>query len=395
MSHSRRATETARLLADAAASLLLRPGHTLGMISGILLGVASAVGAVTIADTQQAQIDLRFDLQRSGIVALEATTPTKAGFPSDGIARVAALDPVAAVGELSRWNDRATVTQPGAEDDLLAPVLVADRGGLDATGTTVVAGAPAAALDDPAATGTAWLGERLAARLGLTDPAAGTATVVVDGVPFAVVGTVRNGGSFGYVSGAVLLSRPSAVAGLRTTGNNVRVMAKVRPGSAAVVADYMLAAVDPTHRLTLENVTPPDGEILLGDVGGDLRRVGAALGGFIGLVGMITVANTLSLSVYQRRRELGLRSAMGWSRRRIGLLVLTESGLAGAVAGVLGSALGVAAAAVWCRLHGWELVMARELPLVVVGGAVLASLAGGLLPAVRAASTSPLAAMRS
>lgn len=110
---------------------------------------------------------------------------------------------------------------------------------------------------------------------------------------------------------------------------------------------------------------------------------------------MITVANTLSLSVYQRRRELGLRSAMGWSRRRIGLLVLTESGLAGAVAGVLGSALGVAAAAVWCRLHGWELVMARELPLVVVGGAVLASLAGGLLPAVRAASTSPLAAMRS
>ncbi|WP_377321261.1 ABC transporter permease [Pimelobacter simplex] len=395
MSHGHRATETARLLTDAAASLLLRPGHTLGMISGILLGVASAVGAVTIADTQQAQIDLRFDLQRSGIVALEATTPTKAGFPADGIARVAALDPVAAVGELSRWNDRATVAQPGGEDGLLAPVLVGDRGGLDATGTTVVAGAPAAALDDPAATGTAWLGERLAARLGLTDPAAGTATVVVDGVPFTVVGTVRNGGSFGYVSGAVLLSRPSAVAGLRTTGSNVRVMAKVRPGSAAVVADYMLAAVDPTRRLTLENVTPPDGEILLGNVGGDLRRVGAALGGFIGLVGMITVANTLSLSVYQRRRELGLRSAMGWSRRRIGLLVLSESGLAGAVAGVLGSALGVAAAALWCRLHDWELVMARELPLLVVGGAVLASLAGGLLPAVRAASTSPLAAMRS
>lgn len=394
---SGRRSELARLLGDAAASLLLRPGHTLGMISGILLGVASAVGAVTIADTQQAQVDLRFDLQRSGIVALEATTPTRAGFPDDGIARVAALEPVGAVGEFSRWTDRAAVRGPRTADDdgTLAPVLVADRGGVAATGTTITSGAPADALDDVRATGTAWLGERLAARLGLAGPAPGTAEVVVDGARFTVVGTVRNGGSFGYVSGSVLVSRPSAVAGLRTTGNNVRVMAKVRPGSAAVVADYMLAAVDPTRRLTLENVTPPDGEILLGNVGGDLRRVGAALGGFIGLVGMITVANTLSMSVHERRRELGLRSAMGWTRRRIGLLVLAESGLAGAVAGVLGSALGGAAAALWCRLHGWELVMPRGLPLLVVGGAVLASLAGGLLPAYRAASTSPLTAMRS
>ncbi|MFT4287399.1 ABC transporter permease [Nocardioides sp.] len=47
--------------------------------------------------------------------------------------------------------------------------------------------------------------------------------------------------------------------------------------------------------------------------------------------GVMAVANTLMLSVHQRLRELGLRSAMGWTRRRIGALVLTESGVAGLV----------------------------------------------------------------
>src|SRR5690606_12384926 len=101
------------------------------------------------------------------------------------------------------------------------------------------------------------------------------------------------------------------------------------------------------------------------------------------------------MSVRQRTRELGLRSAMGWTRRRIGLLILTESAIAGVVAGLVGAALGLAAAAAWCSFHRWDLVLPPMLPGSMIAGGVLASLLGGLLPALRAASVSPFEAMKS
>lgn len=142
-------------------------------------------------------------------------------------------------------------------------------------------------------------------------------------------------------------------------------------------------------------MTPPDGEMLRSNVAGDLRRIGVALATVIGLVGILTATNTLIMSVYQRRRELGLRSALGWSRGRIGALLVAESLLAGVLAGSIGVGLGLVGAAFWCRLQGWELVLGPTIPAIVMGGGVVASLVGGLLPAMKAASTSPLVAMRS
>lgn len=175
----------------------------------------------------------------------------------------------------------------------------------------------------------------------------------------------------------------------------MRLVAHVRPGSAAAVAGYAIGTVDYTGSLMLTDQTPPDGQQLQRNVGGDLRQIGAALGGFVGLVGMVAIANTLMLSVNNRLRELGLRSAMGWSRRRIGLLILTESGFAGVIAGILGSALGLAASAIWSWVNGWDLIVTPSLPWLVVLAGTAAALLGGLIPAMRAASVSPLAAMRS
>jgi len=147
--------------------------------------------------------------------------------------------------------------------------------------------------------------------------------------------------------------------------------------------------------LTLKNQTPPDGKKLLDAVGGDLRRVGIALGAIVGLVGMISVSNTLMMSVHHRMRELGLRSAIGWSRRKIALLVVIESGIAGAIAGILGSALGLGLASCWSWSQGWSPVVPTLLPAIVTLLGIWASFIGGVIPALRAASISPLSAMRS
>lgn len=393
----RAAGATWLLAADSAASLLHRPWHAIGMMSGILLGVASALAAVVIADTQQAQIDLRFDLQRSGHAVLQAQHPLPEGFSPAGVARVRSLEPVSDIGEFSTWMPSATVRRSAGEGQVTAPVLVVDPGGLTASGTSVEAGASPTLLTTAPDSRLAWVGEGLARELGLSPagPEAADAAVVISGHAFSVAGIVGNEGGFDYVDHAVLMSRPAALSALGGSGTNVRLVVHVRPGSAAAVAAYGVETVDPSGELMLEDVTPADGEHLVRDVSGDLRAVGAALGIFVGLVGMIAVANTLMMSVHHRLRELGLRSAIGWGRMRIASLVLVESAVAGVTAGILGSGLGVAAAAVWCGAHGWTLVMSPTLPLFVITLGVVASLAGAVIPAMRAASISPLSAMRS
>lgn len=389
-----RAEGIRRMAADAAASLLLRPGHTIGMIAGIALGVAGVVGIAVIADTQQVQIDRQFDLQRSDRVVVRAHSAAPSGFDPALLAAVARLEPVADVGEFSIWSGARTVSRTDGGERSSRPVLVVDGPGLRATETRVVAGQPG---DDIAAESgpVAWIGEALARDLGIRPDDVRSAEIVVSGFPLRVVGIVANAEGFGYTSSAVLMSRKSAAATLGGVGENVRVVAHVRPGSASAVGEYMVAGLDPHRELSLDDVTPPDGEILLKTVASDLRRIGVVLGGFMGVVALISVANTLMMSVYQRRRELGLRSAMGWKRRRIGALVFTESAIAGIGASILGAGLGVGAAGIWCLVQGWELILAPWLPFAATGAGLMAGILGGGIPAYVAASTAPMTAMRS
>lgn len=383
-----------RMAADAAASLLLRPGHTIGMIAGIALGVAGVVGIAVIADTQQVQIDRQFDLQRSDRVVVRAHSATPSGFAPELLGAVARLEPVTDVGEFSIWSGAQTVSRTDDAEQSSRPVLVVDGPGLRATETRVVVGRPGdeiAAESGPVA----WIGEALARDLGIRPDDVGSAEILVGGFPLRVVGIVANATGFGYTSSAVLMSRKSAVATIGGVGENIRVIAHVRPGSASAVGEYMVAGLDPHRELSLDDVTPPDGKILLKTVASDLRRIGVVLGGFMAVVALISVANTLMMSVYQRRRELGLRSAIGWKRRRIGALVFTESAIAGVVASILGAGVGAGAATIWCLFQGWELILAPWLPFAATGAGLMAGILGGVIPAYVAASTAPMTAMRS
>ncbi len=383
------------LLLDAASSLLLRPGHTIGMIAGITLGIAGSVGVIVVSDTQQAQIDRQFDLQRSDHVAIRALAPNKAGFDEGQRSVIADLEPVEQVGEFSIWSPSQVVSRADGSAANTRPIVVADSGGLAATESRITAGDQ----DLARATGAvAWIGETLADDLGIEPEqvtSASQPTIKVGRQSFRVVGLVANNSGYEYLSSGVVVSRRTAVSLFDGLGDNIRTIAHVRPGSAESVGTYMMAALDPARALLLEDVTPPDGEILLGKVNNDLRRIGAALAVFMGLIGTITVANTLIVSVYQRRREIGLRSAMGWSRRRISLLVLTESGIAGLLSGIIGVGLGLLAALAWSLFQDWTLILATWLPFAAIGAGLLASIIGGLIPAYRAGSTSPMTAMRS
>lgn len=120
-------------------------------------------------------------------------------------------------------------------------------------------------------------------------------------------------------------------------------------------------------------------------------------------VGVLLIANTFSMLVAQRTREVALLRAVGASRRQITRCVLAEAGLLGAVSAVAGIVLGIGVAAGLRPLLNNAGAGLPDNPLVINPGSVIASLAVGVgitllsayLPSRRAARTSPLAALRS
>jgi putative ABC transport system permease protein len=381
----------ANVTLDAYLSLTSRPARTIAMMAGIMLAVIGVTAAITIADTQQAQIDRRFDAQRSSFVMLQAQSPAERGFDSTAMDKVRALEPVTTGGELSIWRESIRVQMTPYEPAEPVPLIAASTEGLEAAGTesrgvpySAITGAPSAPL--------VWLGGALADRLGISLEA--PTAVWVQGRPYSVAGLLKSDSAFGYLNSSLVVSPDLARARFHG-GDSVRFLAAVRPGSASAVGDYALAALDPTRQQRLIDVTQPDGQRLQGTVSRDLRTVGIGLGLFVGFVGMVAVANTLSMAVQQRSRELGLRSAMGWTRLRIGSLILLESAVAGVLAALVGAGVGLLGAFIWSTTQGWQLIVNPLLAPAVVLAGVIFGVLGGIRPAYSASSMSPLAALRS
>jgi putative ABC transport system permease protein len=116
------------------------------------------------------------------------------------------------------------------------------------------------------------------------------------------------------------------------------------------------------------------------------------------LIGILGIANTMAMSVFERTREIGILRALGWKRWKVLLLIQTEAAVLGFSGGVFGIFFGCAALQILSRLPQTSSIVSAVfspvLLLEALGVAVLAGLLAGVFPAWRGAHLSPVEALR-
>jgi putative ABC transport system permease protein len=112
------------------------------------------------------------------------------------------------------------------------------------------------------------------------------------------------------------------------------------------------------------------------------------------IVGGIGIMNIMIVSVTERTREIGLRKAMGASRRSILLQFLVEAITLCLLGGVCGIALGVIAAVALARINDWAVLITPGAVALAAGFSMLVGLFFGVWPARRAARLDPIEALR-
>jgi putative ABC transport system permease protein len=211
---------------------------------------------------------------------------------------------------------------------------------------------------------------------------------------FAVVGILRSALLDTTLDSTVFISLPVAERLFGLQPNPSEIYVRANQNDVIGVSNLLAATADPQNADGVNVSRPSDVLEARAAAKGQFTTLLLGLGAVALLVGAIGIANIMVISVLERRGEIGLRRALGATRRHISSQFLAESALLAALGGIAGLALGAGATAIYAT--------ARNEPFVVPVYALVAAPAAGFLigalagiyPAAKAARLSPTEALR-
>jgi putative ABC transport system permease protein len=401
---------------EAVAGIVQRPGRALLTMLGTVLGVGAFVAVLGLTATGAGQISHQFTALEDTTVNVQDNGPVNdvappgtypaIGFPADADAIADHIDGVVAAGVWWPVSLPSNASFTGslalsASSTQSVTMVAASPGAVQAMDLTMVAGSPLTAYENDTAKHVALIDDGTAAELGIA-PArlASHPAVFVDGIAYTVVGIYSSAQRVVADESAMLIPENTALADFGNPqpgiGNQeeAQLVVATRVGAAQEVARQIAAAELPTDPSRLVVTSPPNPQNLQSEVSGDLASLFLVLALISLLIGAIGIANTTLVAVLERTEEIGLRRAVGARPRHIAAQFLTEAAMLGTLGGLTGTCIGTGVVVISAAAKDWTAVLnpVYTLPAPLIGTVV--GVLAGAYPALRAARTSPLAALR-
>ena len=392
--------EPAKLLALdvvrlAAYGLRARPLRVVLSALGIAIGIAAMIAVVGISTSSRAQLNQL--LAELGTNLLSAGPGTSmfgeaATMPPESVAmigRIAGVQAVSAVGKLADAKVYRTDRIPESQSGALT--VFAARLDLPSTvGAEIAAGSwlNEATAQYP----TVVLGARAAARLGIGHHRIGQ-PIWLGGRWFTVVGILEPVSLVPMLDLCALIGWPAGERYLDFEGDITTLYVRTKPTAVEAVRDLLARTANPEQPNEVDVSRPSDA--LAAEAAADVAFTGLLLGlGAVALlVGGIGVANTMVISVLERRAEIGLRRSQGATRGHIRIQFFSEALLLALLGGGSGILIGWLVTVAYARLQGWPV----DIPIWVAAGGMGTTLLiggiAGLYPAIRAARLAPTEAL--
>ena len=378
-------------------------GHVVRLLltaAAVMLGVSFVTGTFVLRDS--------FDRALGGLVsgASAGLDVTVRGTEIAGDDGARARVPLDLVDALSTVPGVARVSP-----DLQGVAIIAGSDGIAVRNS----GAPglgfAFAADDPAFTLVAGRGPTNAGEVVVESATLDKAGLAVGDHTRAVIGgktrpvTITGEVEFGVLFGAtaVLVDEATAVRDFAPDGTVASITISADPGVSqgelrAAVADVVPGGTEAVTRATVD----AENESAVQEGLGFFTTFLLVFAGVALFVGSFIIANTFTMLIGQRARELALLRALGASRNQILGSVLGEAAVVGVVGSALGMGLGILVAqgaklAIRGLLGvdiGTSLPVTSSTLLISLAVGTLVTMASAILPARRAARTAPVAAMR-
>ncbi|MBT5755330.1 MAG: ABC transporter permease [Acidimicrobiaceae bacterium] len=406
------------LFEEMISGLLGRPGRLALTALGTVLGITALVSTLGLAKTAGNQIVSRFDeLTETRIVV----SPAENGFggsdatssiPWNAEVRLVRLNGVEAAGTKSdvdvsgALSRSVPVVDPLGINEHQINVVATSGGLLDAVRGSIRTGRYFDNGHSDRADPVVVLGPAAAQRLNIfrldTQPA-----IFIGEQSFTVLGIIDDVSREPDLLNAIVmpdgtareffgLSAPAevhidAAVGATTVLANDR-MTVTASGTDANMVQITLTPDDPE---SLRTQASPGYTAVRQDVEGDVNALFVVLGAVSLLVGGLGIANVTLVSVLERTPEIGLRRALGAARRHIAAQFLLESTVTGLLGGIIGASVGVLTIVAVSAVRDWTPVLEGYLPFAAVGLGAVIGLIAGTYPALRAARTEPITALRS
>ncbi|KOG37371.1 ABC transporter permease [Streptomyces decoyicus] len=359
---------------------------------GIAIGIATMVAVIGLSTSSRADIMDRLDRLGTNLLTAEAGEDAMGGnaeLPKNAVSMVERIGPVqhaTAVGAVD-----ARVRRSDAVPEEMAAGITVQAARPDLLGALNARTSQGSWLNRASERlPTVVLGSVAAERLGMSEPGAkillNDRWYVVTGIlaPIELVPTLDRTAMVGY---------PSAERYLGFDGHPTMLFERSTDASVEAVQGVLARTVNPGDENSVKVSRPSDALAAKAATDEGMTSLMLGLGAVALLVGGVGVANTMVISVLERRQEIGLRRALGATRGSVRLQFLTESLLLSALGGLAGAALGAAATAVFAHAQGWTAVVPPWSLAGGLGATLAIGVIAGLYPAVRASRLHPTVAL--